>query len=272
MKIEDITTEVLNSKKYANVDKNVVARISAEIIPRYPKRKDVIKAVKKELHIIHESFLQDDCYLKVEQLLTNYPGKDINKDESFIRADKEFALKLLALHSSTKERLRQVEEIYQYLNKYIQAEDEVIDIGCGFNPLALPFLENKPQKYTAFDISSATISILNKYFELSGFAYQAAIYDAAAGVPGIRGDILLLFKLFPLLEYQKKGRAFELLNSLDCRRYIISFPTKSASGKEKGMEQYYSSRFEKELPEKFSIIEKKVFLNEMFYILERKNF
>jgi len=258
----DITTEILTSKKYTNIDETVVLRITTETIPKYTKRKDIIKAVKKELHIIHESFLPDDCHKKADTLITNYTGTNIT-------TDRELTLKLLPLHSSTKERIGQVKEIYQYLNEYINTEDEILDIGCGFNPFALPFLDNKPKTYTAYDINTATITLLNKYFERTPSPYQALINDAATQTPKEQADTALLFKIFPLLERQKKGRSFEILKEMNCQLYIISFPLKSASGKEKGMEQFYSTQFETELPNEFTIIDKKVFTNEMFYILEK---
>jgi len=262
MNPSDITTEILNSKKYANIDETVILRITTEIIPKYTKRKDIIKAVKKELHIIHDSYLLDDCHKKADTLITNYTGLNIT-------TDRELTLKLLPLHSSTKERLCQVKEIYQYLNEYINTEDKILDIGCGFNPFALPFLDNKPKMYTAYDINTATITLLNKYFNHTTLPYQALINDAANQTPKEQADTALLFKIFPLLERQKKGHAFELLKELNCQLFIVSFPLKSASGKEKGMEQFYSAHFETKLSNDFSIIDKKVFNNEMFYVLEK---
>ena len=262
MNINELTTEISNSKKYAHVDENVVARIVAEIIPKYPKRKDIIKAVKKELHIIHESFLPEDCHARAETLLDNYDGENIATDQ-------ELAMKLMTLHSSTKERIGQVNEIYQYLSNYIKADDKIADIGCGFNPFALPFLIDKPRSYTAYDLSSATVNLLNKYFKQADLTYQALINDIVAKPPSTNFTIALMFKLFPILEHQKKGRAFELLGELNCHRFIISFPLKSASGKEKGMEKFYTTRFETELPTELSILNKTIFDNEMFYILKR---
>jgi len=80
-----------------------------------------------------------------------------------------------------------------------------------------------------------------------------------------------MFKLFPLLERRKKGRAPDLIGDLGCKTSIVSFPTKSASGKEKGMEAFYSRLFENGLPTDHAIIEKMSFHNEMFYVLRKRN-
>jgi len=263
MTINEIAEEILHSKKYSNVDRAVVERIIAETIPKYPKHKDVIKAVKKELHIIHESFLQADCHIKAGNILDSYSGDAKN--------DKELSLRIMALHTSTKERLGQAAEIYEHISRYVKSEDTIIDIGCGFNPFTLPFFHEKPKNYFAFDINLSTVQTLNAYFKCAGLPYSAEISDAVIQTPGVHGDVLFMFKLFPLLERQKKGRAFEIMVNLDCKISIISFPLESTSGREKGMEAFYSAEFEKGLPSDFSITEKVKFTNEMFYIVNVRN-
>ena len=256
MTTSEIAAEIKRSKKYANVDHAVVERIAAEIIPKYAKQKDILKAVKKELHIIHESFLHEQYHAKAEGLLSAQP-----------KLDQALALQLMALHASTKERLGQAAEIYEHISQYVTHETCVVDIGCGFNPFALPFFRQPPKNYHAFDINSATIQVLNDYFNLAGLPYHAEICDAVAQTPGVRGDVLFMFKLFPLLERQKKGRAFELLHALGCKTSLVSFPLKSASGKEKGMEAFYTAQFERGLPSNLAIIERVKFTNELFYVV-----
>ena len=264
IKIANITEEILNSKKYSHIERKLVERICEETIPKYRQKSDIIKAVKKELHIIHGSFLSENCHTQADKLIDAYSGHNI-------KADKTFALKLMALHASTRERLKQAPEIYLYLSSFIKAEDTVIDIGCGFNPLALPFYDTLPKSYFAFDISISTIHTLTKYFALANFPYQAEIYDAVTQTPRVQTDVALLLKLFPLLERQKKGSAFSILNAISFRSAIVSFPLKSASGKEKGMETFYALSFEKGLPQELEIADKTIFKNEMFYAVRRKS-
>jgi len=259
----EIADEILQSKKYSNIDRATVERICLETIPKYKKQKDIIKAVKRKLHIIHESFLQEGCHENAKIILNDYESDDIN-------FDKPLALQLLALHNSTKERLAQIEEIYAFISQHVKCEDRIIDIGCGFNPLALPFLAQQPKSYFAYDINSSTAQTLNTYFNMAELpSYHAEICDMVTDIPKAQGDVLFAFKLFPLLQQQQKGRDFEVLTMLNCPTSIISFPTKSASGKEKGMEAFYSTQFEERLPSDFVVIEKVVFANEMFYVVGR---
>jgi len=262
MTVQEITNEVLKSKKYSDVDRAVIERISAETIPKFVKQKDIVKAVKKKLHLIYESFLPEECLTKAEIYLENYSGDDI-------KADKDFSTLVMELHVSTRERLGQAEEIYEYVCRYITSVDTVIDLGCGFNPFALPFFTTLPKRYLAFDISFSTIHVLNRFFRLAGLPYSADKSDAVVFRPDVSGHVLFMFKLFPLLEQQKKGRAFEVLKSSACKTSIVSFPLKSASGKEKGMEAFYSNLFESWLPYGFVIVDKRKFKNELFYVVER---
>jgi len=262
MTVHEIAGEILKSKKYSNVDRSVIERITAETMPKYAKQKDIVKAVKKELHIIHESFLQVECYSKADKILNTYIGDDI-------KTDRDLALRLMELHTSTKERLGQETEIYDFICKYVKTGDIVIDIGCGFNPFTLPFFTDLPEEYIAYDIDSSTIQTLEAYFRLAGLPYRSEICDAVVRTPSEQGDTLLLLKLFPLLERQKKGRAFEILEKMEYRTSIVSFPLKSTSGKEKGMEAFYTENFENGLPSSLSIIEKVKFFNEIFYIVEK---
>ena len=260
MTIQKIAEEVLGSRKYSAVDRAIVERICEESISKYAKPKDIIKAVKKELHIIHGAFLVENCHIKAEALLDAYSGGDI-------KTDRVLAAKLMALHISTRERLGEADEIYSFLSAFIDPGDGIIDIGCGFNPFALPFFTVLPKNYCALDMNLSTISLLAKYFALAKLPYRSELFDAASQALGAPGDLVFLLKLFPLLERQKKGCGFAILDALDFRTAFVSFPLKSASGKEKGMEVFYSSSFEAELPEGLTIVEKAKFNNEMVYVL-----
>jgi 16S rRNA (guanine(1405)-N(7))-methyltransferase len=221
---------------------------------KYNKTKDIIKAVKTELHIINESFLQKDCFINTKKILMENPSNVIYK--------------VLELHSSTKERLKDIKEIYAFLSLFITEETSVMDIGCGFNPFAVSLLHKSPKEYYGYDINIELIELINRYFEMNNLpSYKAEVLDIITETPRQKTDIVLLFKLFPLLQQQKKNRTWTLLDELEFKTAIISFPLKSLSGKNKGMESFYSSMFEDNLPNKYAIIDKKAFSNEIFYVI-----
>jgi 16S rRNA (guanine(1405)-N(7))-methyltransferase len=60
-----------------------------------------------------------------------------------------------------------------------------------------------------------------------------------------------------------------MLNCISFRHAVISFPTKSASGRERGMEAFYTEMFTNRLPGGMLVVDRVVFDNEMFFIVER---
>lgn len=269
MDLNELISEILHSKKYSNVDAAVVSRVCASMASKYPKKKDVIKAVKNELHIIHESFFHgDNCHKIAFELLSQLD------DESDPRQMKEVCSRIMQLHSSTAERQNDIENIYDYLSSYITNESSVMDIGCGFNPFAIPYLAHMPQSYIALDINTETINLIQQFFELlkkPRLIYYSEVFDVAPSTPTKPIDVALLLKILPLLQQQKKGRGFSLLDELSFEIAVVSFPTKSLTGKQKGMEAFYTNLLEDSIPSSIEIMDRKTFSNEMFYILKKKS-
>ena len=254
--------EILRSKKYSSLNYELTERICVEMLTKYKKPSDAIKAAKRELHIIHGIYVSAECAKKAAELISGYSGGNM-------AADRGFSLRLMGLHSSVRERVENADEIYGFIGKYIDGKSWVADAGCGYSPFALPFLPILPEKYTAYDIDEHAAEAINAYFAAAGLCgYSARILDASAENIG-KYDVLLMLKLFPVLEHQKKGRGFDFLINSDFQTGVVSFPLKSMSGREKGMGEFYGSRFEAELPPTLKITEKAAFSNEMLYIVQR---
>jgi len=262
MERSDIVAEVLKSKKYRGIDTSVIQRICADTAARYPKKKEALKAAKSELHSIHQSFLQYECHQTASALLTALPP-----DYSETQLD-DMVMQLMRLHASTRERLAEIRAIYSFIGQHITAESTVMDIGCGFNPFALPLLREQAKAYVAYDINTETIDVLNAFFaRTQSPLYKASIFDVVSATPGMTADVVLLLKLLPLLQQQKKGRGFELLTELRFQKAIVSFPLKSLTGKQKGMGTFYSAWMEDGLPSTLQTVHKRSFASEVFYIV-----
>jgi len=263
MDASEVVTEVLKSKKYSSIDEKMVNRIALEMSKRYKKKKDIIKAVKKELHIIHGLFLHDDCHFISNEMLL----KEADRKGSI--SNMQLSESIMNLHSSTQERLNEAKEIYSFIGQFIESDFAIMDIGCGFNPFSIPFYEAEPKNYIAYDINADTIKLINSYFDLiEKPSYHAEIFDVILTTPNIFANTVFLLKLLPLIEQQKKGRVTSLLEELKFDTAIISFPLKSVTGKQKGMEMFYSSFMENNLPLSLKIADKMCFSNELFFVLK----
>ena len=255
----DIASQVMDSGKYGFIARDTVLRLCQEYMPRYKSKKDVIKAVKKQLHIIHGAFFPDRCHEQAMMLI-----------ESSNISDQELSVQLMQLHPSTRERMPVLRAFYDFLAPCLKDAKTVLDIGCGFHPCTLPFM-GLPDKvtYIAGDINYDTVKVVRAFFDRLHVAHDVQILDAAGKLPDVHADIAFLFKLIPVLEQQKKGLAYHLMDMLTAKTIIVTFPVKSLSGREKDMEQFYSSQFEKNLPAAFSIAQKAVVGMELVYIVSK---
>ncbi len=255
----EIASQVMDSGKYAFIARDTVLRLCEEYLPRYKSKKDVIKAVKKQLHIIHGAFFPDRCH---EQALAII--------ENVALTEQELSLQLMQLHPSTRERLPVLRAFYDFLAPYLRDAKTVLDIGCGFHPCAFPFM-GLPEDvlYIAGDIDHDTVKVAQAFLRRLKAAQDVRILDAVGTLPGVQADAAFLFKLVPVLEQQKKGLAYRLMDALAAKTIIVTFPVKSLSGRDKDMEQFYSSQFEKNVPAGFSILQKAVIGMELVYVVAK---
>jgi 16S rRNA (guanine(1405)-N(7))-methyltransferase len=255
-----LAEQITESPKYSALSHDLVLRICQEYLPRYKNQKDVMKAVKKQLHIIHGAFFPEKCHAKAMELIGDRR-----------LSDRDLSLKLLELHPSTKERQPSLQAFYDLLSPYLREAKTVLDIGCGFHPCAFPFMGlGGGVLYRAGDIDHGTVEVVQAFFQRMQVACDVRILDAVDDMPGENADVAFLFKLVPVLEQQKKGLAYRLLESLGAKTAVITFPIRSLSGREKDMEKFYGSQFEQNLPKDITILRKEAVGSELVYIVSQK--
>ncbi len=252
--IEEIMFEkIKSSKKYGLLCEDIIRRIISEEVVKYKKIKDAENSVKTKLHISYGAFFKAKCH---ETALRMYEeGRNLED--------------ILRLHVSTEERLPFLKEFYDYIFTLAKG-DSIIDLGCGFNPLTYHY-QGDISKYYAYDLDFRTKNLINAYFEAEKIDGKAEVVDLLSKVPDEKADITYLFKLLPLLEAQKKGRAVDILNALQTKYCIITYPLKSISGKEKNMGDSYSKQFESIIARTdLEVIGENKIENELIYVTKRK--
>ncbi len=135
--------------------------------------------------------------------------------------------KLLKTHSSTSERL----EFYPVLKNIIEKLNikSILDLGCGLNPLAIA---DKNKIYYASDIKEDDLFIVEKFFKKNKIQGKTFIYDLkniANDLPKV--DLCILFKILDILEKNTFDLTKKIISNLDCKYLLISFATKTLSGK-----------------------------------------
>ena len=239
MSIENIVQTVMTSKKYSNIIPETINRICNEESIKYKKDKDILRSSKKRLHIISESFLSIANANKIASI-----KKCIDNDGHI---STEMIEQLLLLHISTKERSSFYKEFYNDIFRVVGNVNSILDIACGLNPVAYVLSDNFDSRvrYEATDINLDNIELVNKILSL--YDLQAKIYgsDILCDIPNGEWDVVFLFKIVPLLEQQKKGYFRSIIEQINSKFFIITFPTKSISGKNVGMKDYYENMMTK---------------------------
>ena len=247
----NICEEILSTKKYASLHRPLVLRVCEDEYKKYTNDRDRIKATKNTLHAIYGAFLSMGIYKKADKFFENHND-------------------VLRLHASTRERLHVLPEFYGFIFENIGQADSILDIGCGFNPFSMPYFPTKPKNYHALDIDSRIADLNNRYFESAGLPPLASCVDVALDTPKVTADAAFLFKLLPLIDRQNKGRSANLIREIDARFLVITYPTKSLTGKEKGMKSFYAASFEEVIGGNLLVFAKKQIGDELVYIVSKK--
>jgi 16S rRNA (guanine(1405)-N(7))-methyltransferase len=135
-------------------------------------------------------------------------------------------------HLSTRERLPILDQFYDEIFAVTGRPARILDLACGLNPLAFPWMELPVlgTDFVAYDIHEPRVNFLNHYFILQGLPPLAYVHDIALQPPGESGDLALFLKEMPRFERNYAGGGRELLQSLDVRWLVVSFPTISTHG------------------------------------------
>ena len=173
---------------------------------------------------------------------------------------------LLKTHSSTSERLN----FYPRLKKLINELNvkSILDLGCGLNPLALA---DKNIVYYASDIKEDDLELVKRFFEKNNLQGKAFVYDLrkiSNDLPN--ADLCIIFKVLDILEKKQHGLAEKILNFINCKYFLISFATKSISGKPmKFPRRNWLESILKKFNYKYRIFSPD---NEIFYLIKKSKY
>ncbi|MEK6901410.1 MAG: hypothetical protein AABX37_03650 [Nanoarchaeota archaeon] len=216
---------------------------------------------KKELQAVHDSFVEKE----INRVLTQKPALQKilhlgnSRSREYKTIIKEVRARLrkvsgvfrskhikhikgdtLETHASTTERLSFYPRLYAQLFAITGTPKVILDLGCGLNPLSLPFMNIEKVTYYAYDINVQEIHVISQFFTQGKkdhpfFIGKASILDisdttAVKHLP--RADVCFLFKVTDALDRNKGHTASEqLIRAIPARYVILSFSTKTLSGK-----------------------------------------
>jgi len=255
--LDAVVSAVAASKKYRALCEDTIRRVAEHELAAMPglapslrsgqapgsspkggSVKAAIKATRRRLHQVYGAFGQgfdgEAIYRRLEAAYQSGSAAEIQTT----------CRQVLELHQSTRERLPAIDRFYPAIWAVTGKPHTILDLGCGLNPLALPWMGlEEGARIIALDVDRERIDWLNRYLALAGREPLARCQDVLAHPPGDAADVALLLKMGPTLERQDPGSTGRLIDLLHSPYVVVSFAVKSLGGREKGMAENYQRQF-----------------------------
>jgi 16S rRNA (guanine(1405)-N(7))-methyltransferase len=270
--LETVVSGVAASKKYRSVCIDAIRRIAAQELAAHGSVKAATKATKRKLHQAYGAFEGDLHYeVAYRRLEAAYGQGSDSEIEAACRH-------VLELHSSTRERLSILDRFYRAVFEITGRPESVLDLGCGLNPLALPWMDlsvgsdrgpGSRLRYIALDIDADRVDFLNRYLALAGLAPLARCQDLLCQPPDDDVDVALLLKMSPTLERQEPGSTLRLVEYLRAPSVVVSFAIRSLGGRDKGMEAHYQRQFLASIEDRPWSVKRLAFDTELVFVVSR---
>src|SRR3989344_3234263 len=226
-----------------------------------------LKSYLNKNQISLENLKGKDRKLVVKEIrgtLRKYVGRFyVSRKRKLVFLNKNEISELLKTHSSTKERLPFYDNLIKIINNL--SPKSILDLGCGLNPIAIA---NSGTKYFACDINKEDLEIVKAYFKknnISGKVFYHDLRNLNENIPD--ADLCLLLKIFDVIETKNHKMAEEIIKKLNCKNILISFSTKTLSGKPMNHPQrVWIERLLSRLGYEYQLIKEK---NEIFYLVKK---
>jgi 16S rRNA (guanine(1405)-N(7))-methyltransferase len=235
--LDRLVSAIHASAKYRHVCEELIRSLGAREMAKRRSFKEAVQATRSALHQVAGAYMDQGIHYPAAlgELRTASEGENW----------REAGARLMRLHASTRERLRILDEFYATILADLAPIRSVLDIACGLNPLAIPWMPLADEaEYRAYDIYEDLIDFLNEFLVLSGTKGGAHVADVTQACPTQHAEVALLLKSLPCLEQIDPSVGLRLLDTLNADHILVSFPVHSLGGKQKGMAANYDARFQ----------------------------
>ncbi|CAN5609370.1 16S rRNA methyltransferase [soil metagenome] len=254
-----LVSSVQTSTKYRTLSPALVRAIGAQELTKRRHLKEAIKATKNKLHQIAGAYQIG----KVEYASWLHALQQTAGDAASLRI---VCREIMAHHASTRERLMILDEFYSTLFVGLPRISSILDLACGLNPLAIPWMSLPAGvTYAACDIYQDQIDFLRQCFVLFGVDGDAQPCDLLQACPDQAADVVFLLKTIPCLEQVDKTIGRKLLDGINAPILFVSFPAQSLGGRNKGMTGNYEQHFRELVADKPWRIERFDFATELVF-------
>jgi 16S rRNA (guanine(1405)-N(7))-methyltransferase len=230
----EIVERVRRSSRYRSVDAALIARLAAEELPKARNAADAVKRVKRRLHQAVGAFRRERS---AAAGIAAWPVDDPVALRAACRA-------AMRGHASTRERLPHLGSFYRGIWEITGVPHRLLDLGCGLNPLALPWMHIGDATYAAIDVDAGTLEVVRGFLGAVGQPHITELRDLVDDATVLEADVALLLKLITTLDRQDRDAARRLLERLPARHAVVSFAARSLGGRG-GRERTYRDRLDR---------------------------
>lgn len=258
--VDEVITKISKTKKYGSIYRPTVERIVQEVYSNYPA-KQLEKVTKRKLHQIWGAYFTRPDFKKLLSKVKDNLGADVEIEEVF--------RELLMLQTSTKERLSFIDTYYKRIFEITGVPKKILEYGCGINALTY-FWMDRGAEYHGFDVDEELIDFINNIYKLAGLDSKAKVSLGDVLIDEYEeADIYLFLKVLTIFEHQQKGSSLKILKKVPCKWIVVSFPTKSLTGKDRGMKDFYRKFFQSLISGEDWNSEEILFDNEIVFVVEK---
>jgi 16S rRNA (guanine(1405)-N(7))-methyltransferase len=265
LSVEDVIRQAATSDAYRDIHPDVIRRIAENEARKGYKSRELVKSIRSKLHQVGGAYLPEMFNpQRFSAELTPLPHELTSPEiQSFCR-------KKMENHASTKERLPFVEHFFHDTLGDLPPIRSVIDLACGLTPLSIPWMPLAADAhYTALDMYTSLANALAVFFEHTGMHGDALCSDVITQPLQNPVDVALLLKTLPCLEQQQKGAGQAILDRIQARHILVSYPLRSLGGNRKGMGATYEADFNALAVGKDWQVKRFEFPNELAFRIDR---
>jgi 16S rRNA (guanine(1405)-N(7))-methyltransferase len=263
--LDRLVEAVLGSPKYATVAPDFVRAIGVQELANRRSLKEAVKTTKSKLHQVGGAYLSGR--LDYAAWLDDLREARRSGDEAAFR---RLCVRIMRHHASTKERLSILDEFYATALAGLPPIHAVLDVACGLNPLAIPWMGLAADvEYYACDVYRDMVDFIAEFLALIGMRGRAEVCDLIHACPTRKADLALALKTIPCLEQVDKSAGRRLLEALDADHLLVSFPARSLGGKGKGMPVNYENHFRELIAGKNWAVRRFEFATELAFLISK---
>ncbi len=263
--INNLITTVRQSPKYRHISEDLIRYLLQRELSVGRTAKEAVKATKNKLHQIAGAYATGK--FRYEDWLADLTTAAQTGDEEAL---KTVCLRMMRFHASTRERLNILDEFYTTTLAGVGPVRSVLDVACGLNPLAVPWIPLADEViYYACDIYQDMMAFLGAFFELLGLAGQAQMCNIITQVPEEQVEVALVLKVLPPLEQVDKSAGIRLLRGLQAEHMLVSFPAQSLGGRHKQMVKNYEKHFRQLIKEERWKVQRFEFSTELAFLVSK---